>query len=100
MGLEPRKDTRQIIDLLRLSQSRPFYLEAHPKLAPVNTATDGVFRPDVPRDRRIFRYIAQAKGAASSALTALQRQSENGAQISFVNESTCRDAVIALKFAL
>jgi len=93
VGLEPRKDAREIIDLLRLSQSADrFYLEAHPKLAPVNTATDGVFLAGVaqgPKD--IPDTVAQAKGAASSALVLLSSgKVKIGAQISFVNEATCR----------
>ncbi len=93
VGLEPRKDARQIIDLLRLSQSADgFYLEAHPKLAPVNTATDGVFLAGCsqgPKD--IPDTVAQAKGAASSALVLLSSgKVKIGAQISFVNEATCR----------
>jgi heterodisulfide reductase subunit A len=93
VGLEPRQDARQIIDLLRLSQSADrFYLEAHPKLAPVNTATDGVFLAGCsqgPKD--IPDTVAQAKGAASSALVLLSSgKVKIGAQISFVNEATCR----------
>lgn len=93
VGLEPRKDAREIIDLLRLSQSADrFYLEAHPKLAPVDTATDGVFLAGCaqgPKD--IPDTVAQAKGAASSALILLSRgKVKVEAQISFVNENTCR----------
>jgi len=93
VGLEPRKDAREIIDLLRLSQSSDkFYLEAHPKLAPVDTATDGVFLAGCaqgPKD--IPDTVAQAKGAASSALVLLSSgKVKIGAQISFVNEATCR----------
>ena len=93
VGLVPRQDAREIIDLLRLSQSADrFYLEAHPKLAPVNTATDGVFLAGVaqgPKD--IPDTVAQAKGAASSALVLLSSgKVKIGAQISFVNEATCR----------
>lgn len=93
VGLEPRKDAREIIDLLRLSQSADrFFLEAHPKLAPVNTATDGVFLAGCaqgPKD--IPDTVAQAKGAASSALVLLSSgKVKIGAQISSVNEATCR----------
>ncbi len=93
VGLEPRKDTREIIDLLRLSQSADrFYLEAHPKLAPVDTATDGVYLAGCaqgPKD--IPDTVAQAKGAASSALILLASGKVNiQAQISVVNEATCR----------
>jgi len=93
VGLEPRKDAREIIDLLRLSQSTDgFYLEAHPKLAPVDTATEGVFLAGCaqgPKD--IPDTVAQAKGAASSALVLLSSgKVKVQAQISQVNEKTCR----------
>jgi heterodisulfide reductase subunit A len=93
VGLEPRKDAREIMDLLRLSQSADkFFLEAHPKLAPVDTATDGVYLAGCaqgPKD--IPDTVAQAKGAASSALILLSSgKVKVQAQISAVNEATCR----------
>jgi heterodisulfide reductase subunit A len=93
VGLEPRKDAREVIDLLRLSQSADrFYLEAHPKLAPVDTAIEGVFLAGCaqgPKD--IPDTVAQAKGAASSALVLMSSgKVKVHAQISFVNEATCR----------
>ena len=93
VGLEPRHDNREIIDILRLSQSSDgFYLEAHPKLAPVDTATDGVFLAGCaqgPKD--IPDTVAQAKGAASSALVLLASgKVKIQAQISIVNQNTCR----------
>jgi heterodisulfide reductase subunit A len=93
VGLEPPKDAREVINLLRLSQSADrFYLEAHPKLAPVDTATDGVFLAGCaqgPKD--IPDTVAQAKGAASSALVLLSSgKVKVQAQISFVDETTCR----------
>jgi len=75
VGLEPRADMREVMDLLRLSQSPDrFFLEAHPKLRPVDTATDGVFLAGCcqgPKD--IPDTVAQAKGAASSAMIPLAR---------------------------
>ena len=93
VGLEPRADMRQIMDLLRLSQSPDrFFLEAHPKLRPVDTATDGVFLAGCcqgPKD--IPDTVAQAKGAASSAMIPLARGKVMiGAQVAVVNELTCR----------
>jgi heterodisulfide reductase subunit A len=93
VGLEPRQDAREIIDILKLSQSADgFYMEAHPKLAPVDTATDGVYLAGCaqgPKD--IPDTVAQAKGAAASALILLSSgQVMVQAQISIVDESTCR----------
>ncbi len=93
VGMEPRKEMRDIMDLLRLSQSQDrFFLEAHPKLAPVDTATDGVFLAGCcqgPKD--IPDTVAQAKGAASSAMIPLARGKVTiSAQVAEVNEATCR----------
>jgi len=68
-GLEPRADSDRITSLLRIQKSADgFFLEAHPKLRPVDTLTDGIFIAGVaqgPKD--IPDAVAQAKGAASSA---------------------------------
>jgi heterodisulfide reductase subunit A len=68
-GLEPRADADIITSLLRIQRSADgFFLEAHPKLRPVDTLTDGIFIAGVaqgPKD--IPDAVAQAKGAASSA---------------------------------
>ena len=72
-GLVPRSDAADIGNLLKLSRSEDgFFMELHPKLRPVDTATDGVFLAgccQAPKD--IADTIAQAKAAASSALIPL-----------------------------
>ena len=93
VGLEPRRDARKVIELLRLSQSPDrFFLEAHPKLRPVDTASDGVYLAGCcqgPKD--IPDTVAQAKGAAASAMIPLARgKVKTGAQVAAVNEATCR----------
>ncbi|MFX1315616.1 MAG: 4Fe-4S binding protein [Promethearchaeota archaeon] len=76
-GLEPRADADIITSLLRIQRSADgFFLEAHPKLRPVDTLTEGIFIAGVaqgPKD--IPDAVAQAKGAASSA-AALMAQGE------------------------
>lgn len=93
VGLEPRKDVREIIDLFKLSQSTDgFFLEAHPKLRPVDTASDGVYLAGCcqgPKD--IPDTVAQAKGAASSALILMAYgKVKVEAQVSEVTSSECR----------
>ncbi len=77
VGMEPRADTGVLSSLLKLPRSADgFFLEAHPKLRPVDTAVDGVFLAgccQAPKD--IPDTIAQAKAAASSALIPLTRGS-------------------------
>jgi heterodisulfide reductase subunit A len=93
VGLEPRKDVREIIDLFKLSQSTDgFFLEAHPKLRPVDTASDGIFLAGCcqgPKD--IPDTVAQAKGAASSALILIAYgKVKVEAQVSIVSPDECR----------
>jgi heterodisulfide reductase subunit A len=93
VGLEPRRDVREIIDLFKLSQSTDgFFLEAHPKLRPVDTASDGIYLAGCcqgPKD--IPDTVAQAKGAASSALILMASgRVKVEAQISVVSPDECR----------
>ncbi|MBU4174910.1 MAG: CoB--CoM heterodisulfide reductase iron-sulfur subunit A family protein [Actinobacteria bacterium] len=93
VGLEPRRDNREIIDIFKLSQSADgFYLEAHPKLRPVDTASAGIFLAGCcqgPKD--IPDAVAQAKGAASSALILLASgRVAVEAQVAFVSPDECR----------
>ncbi|MBK5092089.1 MAG: CoB--CoM heterodisulfide reductase iron-sulfur subunit A family protein [Actinobacteria bacterium] len=93
VGLEPRRDIREIIDLFKLSQSTDgFFLEAHPKLRPVDTASDGIYLAGCcqgPKD--IPDTVAQAKGAASSALILMASgKVKVEAQVSVVSPDECR----------
>ncbi|TFF89919.1 MAG: CoB--CoM heterodisulfide reductase iron-sulfur subunit A family protein [Promethearchaeota archaeon] len=76
-GLEARADADKLASLLSVQRSADgFFMEAHPKLKPVDTLTDGIFVAGVaqgPKD--IPDTVAQAKGAASSA-AALMAQGE------------------------
>ena len=69
-GIEPRADSDSITSLLRIQKSADgFFLEAHPKLRPVDTLTEGIFIAGVsqgPKD--IPDSVAQAKAAAASAI--------------------------------
>jgi len=75
VGMEHQADAKDVASLLKLSRSADgFFLEAHPKLRPVDTAVDGVFLAGCcqgPKD--IPDTVAQAKAAASSALIPLIR---------------------------
>lgn len=69
VGLLPSEGSKRIGKILGLSLSADgFFAEAHPKLRPVDTATDGIFLAGCaqsPKD--IPDSVAQAKAAASSA---------------------------------
>ena len=81
VGLEPRADTQQLAEMLKLELSPDgFFQELHHKMRPVETARTAVFLPGCaqgPKD--IPDTVAQAKAAASSALTVM-RQAEMAAE--------------------
>jgi heterodisulfide reductase subunit A len=68
-GIMPRKDVKELTRILNINQSADgFFLEAHPKLRPVDTFTDGIFLAGCcqgPKD--IPDAVAQASGAAVRA---------------------------------
>ncbi|MHA1412887.1 MAG: 4Fe-4S binding protein, partial [Promethearchaeota archaeon] len=76
-AIEARADADKVASLLSIQRSSDgFFMEAHPKLRPVDTLTNGIFVAGVaqgPKD--IPDTVAQAKGAASSA-AALMAQGE------------------------
>ncbi|MBS7607786.1 MAG: CoB-CoM heterodisulfide reductase HdrA2 [Candidatus Bathyarchaeia archaeon] len=69
VGLEPRKDSEIIQRLLTLSRTQDgFFMEAHPKLRPVDAATGGIFFAgcaESPKD--IKDSVTQASAAAARA---------------------------------
>ncbi len=75
VGLEPQPDSQEVRRLFNISCSTEgFFLERHPKLAPVNTFTDGIFIAGAcqgPKD--IPDAVAQAGAAAGEALSLIDR---------------------------
>jgi heterodisulfide reductase subunit A len=75
-AIVPRVDTQEVATRLGLERSADgFFQEAHPKLRPVDTLSDGIFLAGCcqgPKD--IPDTVAQAKAAASSALGVLVRR--------------------------
>jgi heterodisulfide reductase subunit A len=73
--LEPRHDAVEVAHTFGLSRSADgFFLEKHPKLAPVETASNGVFIAGAcqgPKD--IPDTVAQAGAAAAAALAMMDR---------------------------
>lgn len=71
VGLEPAADQEKIQHLFKISRSFDgFFLEKHPKLAPVNTASDGIFIAGCaqgPKD--IPDSVAQGAAAAGAAMS-------------------------------
>jgi heterodisulfide reductase subunit A2 len=74
-GLEPQPDAQDVRRLFNMScGSEGFFLERHPKLAPVNTFNDGIYIAGCcqgPRD--IPDTVAQAGAAAAEALALIDK---------------------------
>ena len=74
-GFEPQADTARVATTFGISRSRDgFFLERHPKLAPVETTSEGIFLAgacQAPKD--IPDSVAQAGGAAAAALSLIDQ---------------------------
>ena len=70
VAMEPQPDREEVRRMLNMScSSEGFFLEKHPKLAPVSTMSDGVFIAGTcqgPKD--IPETVAQAEAAAAEAI--------------------------------
>jgi heterodisulfide reductase subunit A len=75
VGLEPHADAQDVRRMFNISCSTEgFFLERHPKLAPVNTFTEGIFIAGCcqgPKD--IPDTVAQAGAAACEALALIDK---------------------------
>jgi len=92
VGLEPGSGGEEISKMLKLAcTGDDFLAEAHPKLRPVDTTSDGIFLAGTcqgPKD--IPDTVAQAKAAASSALIPLSMgKAKVEAIVSSVNRDLC-----------
>jgi len=92
VGMEPRADTSAVAGLLKLSRTADgFFMEAHPKLRPVDTAMAGVYLAGCcqgPKD--IAETVSQARAAASAAMTPLMRGKVTvEAATSFIDPELC-----------
>jgi heterodisulfide reductase subunit A len=91
-GLEPHADAQDVRRLFNMScGSEGFFLERHPKLAPVNTFTDGIFIAGCcqgPKD--IPDSVAQAGAAAAEAMVLIDRgYIEQEPNTAFIREEDC-----------
>ncbi|HWQ54295.1 MAG TPA: CoB--CoM heterodisulfide reductase iron-sulfur subunit A family protein [Bryobacteraceae bacterium] len=91
-GLEPRSDAQEVRRRFNVSCSTEgFFLERHPKLAPVSTFTEGIFLAgacQAPKD--IPDTVAQAGAAAAEALALIDAGFiETEPNTAYVNEESC-----------
>jgi heterodisulfide reductase subunit A len=92
VGLEPHADAQDVRRMFNISCSTEcFFLERHPKLAPVNTFTDGIFIAGCcqgPKD--IPDTVAQAGAAACEALALIDKgEVELEPNTAYVVEEEC-----------
>jgi heterodisulfide reductase subunit A len=92
-AIEPSVVARDLGRLMKLSTSPDgFYLEAHPKLRPVDTGSDGVFLAGCcqgPKD--IPDTVAQASASAAKAIIPLSRgKVKTETMVAKVREAACR----------
>lgn len=92
VGLEPREDAQDVRRMFNISCSTEgFFLERHPKLAPVDTFTDGIFIAgccQAPKD--IPDTVAQAGAAAGGALALVDKgHIELEPNTAFIIEEDC-----------
>ena len=98
-GLEPQADAQAVRRMFNMScGSEGFFLERHPKLAPVNTFTDGIYLAGAcqgPRD--IPDTVAQAGAAAAEALVLIDtgyiEQEPNTAYVLEEECSGCKSCI-------
>jgi heterodisulfide reductase subunit A len=100
IGMVPRADSDDLVRLLKISKSADgFFLEAHPKLRPEDTAVAGVYLAGCcqgPKD--IPDTVAQAGAAAAKAMMPLALgKVKTEAQIASVDEDACRGCGICVE---
>lgn len=99
-GIAPAPDTPSFSELLRTSLSADgFFLEAHPKLRPVDLASEGIFVCGLAHSPRfIDETIAQARAAAARAATVLSKSHlEVPGQVSKVDPQKCIACMTCVK---
>jgi heterodisulfide reductase subunit A len=92
VAMEARRDAAEVARIFGVNLgAEGFFLEEHPKLGPLNTATDGVFLAGAcqsPKD--IPDTVAQASGAAAKALSLATRgKVEIPSTICWIDPDTC-----------
>jgi heterodisulfide reductase subunit A2 len=98
-GLQPRADTPEMARKLNIGRSREgFFLERHPKLGPVQTASDGIFLAGAcqgPKD--IPDSVAQGAAAAANALALIDPGKVTLEPItSYIDEELCAGCKVCM----
>jgi heterodisulfide reductase subunit A-like polyferredoxin len=92
-AIRPREESRQLAEVMRLAQDEDgFFMEAHPKLRPLDFATPGVYLCGLAQGPKFAaESIAQARGAVSRAVMVLSKKEiVTEGMINQVDETLCR----------
>ncbi|MBF0467876.1 MAG: CoB--CoM heterodisulfide reductase iron-sulfur subunit A family protein, partial [Desulfamplus sp.] len=92
-AIRPRTESQVLAEVMRLALDQDgFFLEAHPKLRPLDCATSGIFLCGLAQGPKFaVESIAQARGAVSRAVTILsKKRMTSGAVVNRVRPSICR----------
>jgi heterodisulfide reductase subunit A len=99
-GIAPGPDNGALSSILRTSLTADgFFLEAHPKLRPVDLASEGMFVCGLAHSPRFMdETIAQAKAVASRAATVLSKPYlEIGGQVARIDAYKCTACMTCVK---
>jgi len=99
-AMEARKDTADLAKIFGVDQGEDgFFLESHPKLAPLSTATAGVFLAGAcqgPKD--IPDTVGQASGAAAKALAlSIRGKVEIPSTVGWIDPDVCEGCLTCIK---
>jgi heterodisulfide reductase subunit A len=100
IGLEPQQDATEVQRILTLSRSADgFFLEAHPKLQPVDTPTKGIFLAGTAESPKDIRdSVTQACAAASRANILMARGEISVEAITaLVHDESCTGCGLCVK---
>jgi len=92
-AIRPRESSRQLAEVMRLALDEDdFFMEAHPKLRPLDFATPGVYLCGLAQGPKFAaESIAQARGAVSRAVMVLSRKEIVAeGMVNRVDASLCR----------
>jgi heterodisulfide reductase subunit A-like polyferredoxin len=92
-AIRPRQESQQLADVMRLALDEDgFFMEAHPKLRPLDFATPGVYLCGLAQGPKFAaESIAQARGAVSRAVMVLSKKEiVTEGMINRVDSTLCR----------
>jgi len=99
-GVDAAEGNRGVADMLKVPiNADGFFVEAHPKLRPVEFATEGIYLCGLAHSpKHLDENISQARAAASRASVVLSKSYlEVGAQVSRVDQDKCISCMTCTK---